>query len=133
MGIINPQEQNFHPAKYSMILKLVKYSEARSRGKLSKLENAPSCVLTLFCCAWIRRQMYNIKPIKLANFFIHNSFGSLELVLKIQNGVPKVLSLRYNKWMVKKPRNLLGVSPIHDLLSTCTETTQCYTIKIVKT
>jgi len=33
---------------------------------------------------------------------------------------PIVLSLRYSNWMVKRMRNLLELSPIHDLISTCT-------------
>ena len=51
MGIHHPREQNFHPAKCS------KYLGARSRGKLSELENAPSCVLTLFVARGLIRQM----------------------------------------------------------------------------
>ena len=47
MGILNPREQNFHPAKCSTIFDRLNILGASSRGKLSELvENPPSCVLT---------------------------------------------------------------------------------------
>ena len=52
MGTLHPREQNFHPAKCSTVFKQVKCLGASSRGKLSELENAPSCVLTRAKWAW---------------------------------------------------------------------------------
>ena len=52
MGTLHPREQNFHPAKCSTVFKQVKCLGASSRGKLSELENSPSCVLTRAKWAW---------------------------------------------------------------------------------
>ena len=47
MGIIHPREQNFSPLRKLLHdINPVKYLGARSQGKFSKLEIAPSCVLT---------------------------------------------------------------------------------------
>ena len=47
----------FPPHKMPHDIKPINYSGASSEGKLSKHESVPSCVLTSFCCAWIRRQL----------------------------------------------------------------------------
>ena len=52
MGILHPREQNFHPAKCSTILNRLNIWEQANRGKLSELENTPSCVLTRAKWAW---------------------------------------------------------------------------------
>ena len=58
MGILHPREQNFHPAKCSTIFNRLNIWE-QTRGKLSELENVPSCVLTRAKRAWSMLQELN--------------------------------------------------------------------------
>ena len=81
MGVLYPREQNFQPSNSPRYLTSWIFG---SKGKIDRTWKRPLVCTDIFCCAWINTANVKHQLIKLANIFIHNSFGTLDSCSKFK-------------------------------------------------